>query len=201
MSHVAITRQELVYEGWTRLRRVALRMPDGEEVERHIEDHGTAVTVLPYDPERRVALLVSMPRAPVIEAGEEDLLEAVAGRIEGEEPETCAHRELLEEAGLRGTQLVPIGQVWSMPSLSTERIHLYLARFRAADRVASGGGAEDENEGISVRELSLDALASGIGDGTIRDMKTMLLVQALMLREPDLFKRLPQTTEYLHERS
>ena len=56
-----IVERETVYDGWIHLDRVSLQMADGVVVERHVEDHGVSVTVLPYDPERRTALLVSMP--------------------------------------------------------------------------------------------------------------------------------------------
>ncbi|RYH30795.1 MAG: ADP-ribose pyrophosphatase, partial [Alcaligenaceae bacterium] len=63
-----IVARTLVYDGFYRLWRLRVLMPDGAAVERHLEDHGAAVAVLPYDPVRRVALLVAMPRAPVIDA-------------------------------------------------------------------------------------------------------------------------------------
>ena len=50
---------EEIYRGWSRFSLVRFRLEDGEEVERCVEDHGAAAVVLPYDPERRVALLVS----------------------------------------------------------------------------------------------------------------------------------------------
>jgi nudix-type nucleoside diphosphatase (YffH/AdpP family) len=123
-----ILESEIVYRGQTCLSKIALKMPDGAVVERHIEDHGAAITVLPYHPNRRTALLVSMPRAPVIQAGQPDLLEAIAGSLEaGEEPTSCVRREAMEEAGVVLEDLEKVATVWSMPSLSTERIHLYLA--------------------------------------------------------------------------
>jgi nudix-type nucleoside diphosphatase (YffH/AdpP family) len=182
-----IISEELVYGGWNRLTRVALAMPDGAVVERHIEDHGTSVTVLPYDPERRTALLVSMPRAAVIRAGEDDLLEAIAGRLDGDDPAHCAAQEALEEAGVRLAALEPVGCFWSMPTLSLERIRFYLAPYGQGDRVSAGGGSPEEAENIAVHELPLAELAAMAGDGRLRDLKTMVLLQALMLRRPQLF--------------
>lgn len=177
----------LVYGGWYKIWRVALRQPDGETVERHIEDHGAAVGVLPYDPVRRCALVVSMPRAPVIDAGAAPIWEAIAGNIESDDPAECARREAFEEGGVRLGALAAVTRLWSMPALSTERLQLYLAPYAADDRVAAGGGSASEAEHITVYEPTLATLRTLALDGTIEDPKLLILVQALMLREPALF--------------
>lgn len=177
-----------VYRGWTRLSRATLS--DGsKQFHREIEDHGQAVGVLPYDPERRTALLVQLPRAPVLLAGEtEHLLEVPAGLVDaGEAPDACARREALEEVGVALGELEPVGLVWSCPGISTERIALFLAVYRASDRTGQGGGLADENENIVVAERSLADLAALAEAGRLPDLKTLCLVQALRLRRPDLF--------------
>lgn len=182
-----IVDSEAVYSGWVSLVRAAVCMPDGAIVERHIEDHGNAIAVLPYDPDRRCALLVSMPRAPVIHAGEADLLEAIAGRLEDETAEDCALREALEEAGVHLRALEKVGHYWSMPSQSLERVHYFLAPFSESDRIGPGGGVPHESENVTPHELALSALPDMICDGRIGDLKTIVLVQALRLRMPHLF--------------
>ena len=182
-----IVGRETLYAGWLRLERLLYRMPDGEVVERHLEEHGAAASVLPYNPETRTALFVSMPRAPVTQSGEPDLIEAVAGRIEDEDPQACIRREALEEAGVRLTSLEPVLVAWSLPSISTERNHLFLAPFSDADRVGEGGGAAGENEAITVHALALADAWSMLETGRITDMKTVLLLQTLRIRQPQLF--------------
>lgn len=181
-----IIARTLVYDGWYKLWRLTVRMPGGAEVERHLEDHGPAVAVLPYDPARRVAMLVSMSRAPVIDAGQPSLLEAIAGNI-ANDPEESARREAMEEGGVRLGPLHFIAQIWPMPALSTERLTLYLAPYTAQDRVENGGGAEGEHESISIHEIALSDLRAMRLAGTLRDAKALLLVQALELRAPELF--------------
>ena len=183
-----ILSRTLVYDGWYKLWRLRVRMPSGAEVERHIEDHGTAVAVLPYDPVRRVAMLVSMPRAPVIDLGQPPLLEAIAGTIEQDAGES-AKREAMEEGGVRLSKLEFVAEVWSLPALSTERLSLYLAPYGADDRIGIGGGAEGEHECITVQEIALAALRDLRLAGALHDAKTMLLVQAMELRMPTLFVR------------
>jgi nudix-type nucleoside diphosphatase (YffH/AdpP family) len=182
-----ITARESVYTGWCRLDRVSLRMPNGETVERHIEDHGPAVAVLPYDPDRRVAILIKQPRAPVIASGSEPVFEVPAGMLETDDPEICARREAIEEAGLKVSDLTPVANIWTLIPISTERIQLYLATYTNTDRVSAGGGAHDENEAIEVFELPLEEVGRMVRAGEMTDAKTLILVQRLMIDRPDLF--------------
>lgn len=178
-----------VHDGFTCYRVFRMRTPDGQVILREVEDHGPAVAVLPYDPERRIALLVSQMRPPLLVAGgPEALTEVPAGLLEeGEEPAACAAREAMEEAGVALSSLEPAGEAYSMPGLSTEKIHLFLAAFRATDRVSAGGGLADEHEDITVLEVPLAELAAQADAGTLADMKTLVLVQTLRLRHPGLF--------------
>ncbi|GGC55335.1 NUDIX domain-containing protein [Chelatococcus reniformis] len=177
-----------VYQGWGRLLLAQVRLADGTLISREIEDHGVAAVVLPYDRQRRVAILVRQLRTPVLHSGgPAELLEAPAGRIESTSPEECARREGMEEAGLRIGELVPVSTLWTMPGISTERLHLFLAPVTAADRVASGGGLADEHENITVVEMPLKLLLQQLDSGALDDMKTAFLVQALLRREPELF--------------
>ncbi len=186
---VSIRGTRLAYDGWLKLHVATLSGDDGVAFRREIEDHGRAVAVLPYDPERRVALLVRMPRAPVLYSwGASDFPEAPAGILEhGEEPETCARREAHEETGVVLRALEPAGDLWTMPGVSTERIRMFLAPYRAGDRTGAGGGLADEHENITVLELPLADLAAMADRNALVDMKTLTLVLTLRLRHPGLF--------------
>jgi nudix-type nucleoside diphosphatase (YffH/AdpP family) len=153
-----------------------------------ILDHGLSVAVLPYDPRRRVALLVTQPRAPLLYLDEEiELLEAIAGRAGDEDPAAAARREAMEEAGLKPATLDEVANCWPSPGISTERVALYLSSYSEADRIGPGGGADGEHEEIAVKEMPLRVLGELAGSGKLADMKTLVLVQALQLRRPDLF--------------
>ena len=178
----------VLYRGFCKLLRVQLRLEDGAEVEREVEDHGAAVAVLPYDPSRRTALLIRLLRAPVLVAAQiPALLEVPAGLVEGDDPADAARRELREETGFQVNDLEYMGWVWSMPGISTERMHLYLARYSASDRVGAGGGVESEHENITVVEMSLTELWIKAQGDEIKDMKTLALVLTLHVRHPELF--------------
>ncbi|MDX7950141.1 NUDIX hydrolase [Lichenihabitans sp. Uapishka_5] len=184
---VTIEGRKEVYRGWTTIHKLTLS--DGAQTfTREVEDHGTAVAVLPYDPERRVVLLVSMPRAPVLFVQAPALLEVPAGLIEpGEAPEAAIRREAEEEAGVRLGTLEFVATLWSCPGLSTERISLYLAPYGVSDRTGPGGGLLEENENITVVETPLADLTAILEGRTPADMKTFALSQALRLRCPHLF--------------
>lgn len=188
MSAPTIANLEVIHEGWGRFLRAKVTMPDGSEILREIEDHGDAAVVFLYDPDRRVAILVRQLRAPLLlAAGLPDLLEAPAGGLGGDDPATCARREVEEEAGVRVGELEPLGEIVTMPGISTERLHLFLAAYRAQDRVGSGGGLASEQEAIVVEEHPLADLAAMADDGRLADMKTLLLLRTLQLRRPELF--------------
>ena len=182
-----IIARHLVYDGWYKFFRLEMRMPDGKVVERHLLDNGSAVAVLPYDPARRVAMLITQPRAAVIEAAAPPLLEVIAGNIDGQPIEAQTRTEALEEAGLRLGELEPVANIWPIPPVSTERVQLFLAKYCAADRVGPGGGAAHEDEHISVYEIGLDTLWDMVSQGSLVDAKTLVCAQALMLRHPELF--------------
>jgi len=176
-----------VHEGWAKLLIATIRTREGR-IRREIEDHGNAVCVLPYDPRRRTAVLVRQFRAPVYFAAKEDEhVEAIAGILEDEEPATCARREAMEEAGLALEQLEPVVSAWTMPGVSTERMHLFLATYSAPPHPAKRMPASAD-EDVSPFELGLTELVAMTDGGELTDMKTFLLVQTLRLRRPALFR-------------
>jgi nudix-type nucleoside diphosphatase (YffH/AdpP family) len=156
---------------------------------RAVLDHGESACVLSYDVDRRVALLVSQERVPLFYLGlEEPSLEVIAGRLEPDESaEESIRREAEEEAGLRLGALELVASCWASPGVSTERFTLYLAAYSVADRIGQGGGKADELEDIDVKELALSELARRADQAAIKDAKTLLLIQTLRLRRPDLF--------------
>jgi nudix-type nucleoside diphosphatase (YffH/AdpP family) len=177
-----------IHEGWSRFGIAKVRLADGAVVEREIEDHGDSVGVLPYDPARRVAMLVRELRVPpLFAAGEQVQLEAPAGLIDAGGAEENARREVLEEVGLRLDALEFVGATYSYASPTTEKIHLYLAPYARSDRAEDGGGAEGEHENIRVVEMPLAELAARADRAELTDLKTLTLVLALRARHPELF--------------
>jgi len=190
MSAYEIANAEILHEGRRSLVALTVKRPDGGRMVREVLESPPAAAVLPYDEARRTAFLVRQFRAPVLLAGgPPSLLEAIAGIVDpGEAPEECIRREAMEEAGLRLSRLEPLGAVWASPGYSTERVHLFLAPCTAADRTGKGGGLVEEQEEISLCETGLADLAGMLAQGSVADMKTLALVQALALRRGELFR-------------
>jgi nudix-type nucleoside diphosphatase (YffH/AdpP family) len=138
--------------------------------------------VLPYDPARGTVLLVRQFRLPAHLAGRTDpLIEVCAGKLDADDPETCARREAEEELGYRLGPLERAFEAFMSPGAVTERISFFLAPYSAADRVSAGGGHESEGEDIEVLELAFDEALAMVGRGQIVDAKTILLLQHLKL--------------------
>lgn len=188
MSAPEILGEEVGFSGWNKLLLVSARTARGTVLRRSVEHHGDAAAVLPYDPDRRVALMVRQLRVPLLWAhGLPDSLEVPAGVLDSDEPADCARREAMEEAGITLRTLTYLYPVYPMPGISTECMHLFLAPYTEQDRTHDGGGVDHENEEIEVVEVPLATLWSQLEAGDLRDAKTVMLLQALRLREPHLF--------------
>ena len=160
-------------------------------ISREYQTRSDVVAVLPYDPLRKCVRLARQLRVPLLARGDQDgfLIEAPAGHIdEGEMPEESARREAFEEVGVRLSRLERLGEVFVSPGAITERLSLFLAEFGEDDiHHGEGGGLDHEGEEIEILELPLAGLESALFNGIGIDAKTLLLVQALRLRRPDLF--------------
>jgi nudix-type nucleoside diphosphatase (YffH/AdpP family) len=175
------------YEGWTTLLVATVRLPDGRIIKREIENHGEAICVLPYHPLRKTAILVRQPRIPVLYAADRQMtLEAIAGIIEETDRVACVHREVMEEALLKLDSVEYLFSSWTMPGISTERMHFYFAIYSGEPRAEIHGGADEDESTIAV-EIPLGELAAMADDGTLPDTKTLVLLQTLRLRRPELF--------------
>jgi nudix-type nucleoside diphosphatase (YffH/AdpP family) len=191
--HVRIRHTRMLSHHWSRLTLVDfdLERRDGSwrQVSSEVNDHGDGIAVLPFNAARRTAILIRQFRLPVYLNGhKERLWEACAGLIdEGEEPADGARREALEETGYAIANLEHVGTVFSSPGTLTERMHLFLAHYAPDGRTHDGGGVDHEGEDIEVIELALDEVARMAVDGTIVDAKTLLIIERLRARWPELF--------------
>ncbi|WP_186397018.1 NUDIX domain-containing protein [Stappia sp. TSB10GB4] len=191
---VRVVSERSLYEGFGSYREMVVDQPLASggtvEISREFQARRDVVAVLPYDPVRRVALLARQLRVPLFARGDHDgyLEEVPAGYIdEGESAVEAARREAAEEVGVKVGELVHVADVFPSPGSLTERLSLYLARYGAGDVVSGGGGLAEEGEEIEVLEWPLARLGEAVQEGGLSDAKTLILVQALMLRAPDLF--------------
>jgi len=149
---------------------------------RESYDIGNAATVLPIDRARDRVILVRQFRWPMFESGYRHLMvEAIAGKLDGDDAQTCARREAMEEAGVAISNLVLVTDCFFSPGAVKERASVFLAEYDSSAPRQKGGGIEEEAEDIEVLEMPLDEAYAMIAKGEIVDAKTVILLQAAKL--------------------
>ena len=123
-----------IYEGKLLVLDVdEVEMPGGERAIREVIRHPGAAVMLPLLPDGRI-LMVRQHRY----AAGEVLLELPAGKLDaGEDPETCARRELIEETGYQASQAVRLGSFLRLARLQRRdhpRVPAHRSRARPERR-------------------------------------------------------------------
>ncbi|MFP7761770.1 NUDIX domain-containing protein [Marisediminicola sp. LYQ85] len=179
---------EVTSDGWHVLRRTTfdVRGRDGQwsTQQRETYDRGNGATILLYDAARGTVLLTRQFRFPAYVNDHPDgmLVEAAAGLLDEDDPETAIRREAREELGVEVGQLTHVFDAYMSPGSVTERIHFYAASYTPGDRTSAGGGVADEGEDIEILELPFDVALDMIDDGRIADGKTIMLLQWAAIR-------------------
>lgn len=139
----------------------------GRKTTREVCEHCDGVAILPVTDDGDI-VLVSQYRYPF---GVE-ILEAPAGKVDGEEPHfDCGIRELSEETGYTADEMTYLGFVYPSPGCMTERIHLYLARG-----LHEGQAHPDEGEFLQIKRYKLTDALKMCDEGVISDAKTAVLI-------------------------
>lgn len=137
-----------------------------------------ASTVLVYNEDTKKVILVKQFRFPIVHHTPDNILEAVAGKIDaGETPKQAAVRELLEEIGYRITEdaLGSAIEIFASPGYSTEKLFIFLAVVKNSDKDPNhGGGLETEHENIEIVELDVNEFMRQIKSNEIKDSKTII---------------------------
>ena len=101
----------------------------------------------------------------------------MAGSVDdGESPEDCLRREMMEEIGYRAGALTLVSSAYASPGASSERIFLYYAPVKTADLVdpkASGLAAEKED--IRRIEIPREEFLKRLEAGNFNDAKIVAL--------------------------
>ena len=142
------------------------RHADGAVVARDKVWHPGAVGILAVDDTQ-----VWLTRQPREAAGMSASLEIPAGKLDvpGEEPLSCAQRELAEEIGKQAGRWAQIEAFYTSPGFSDERVWLFLATdLSDTDEVAEA----EEDERIDIVPWSLDDLDGAVA--ACEDSKTLI---------------------------
>ncbi len=161
-----------IYEGRiVNLRVDDVRTPGGLETQREIVEHRGAVALVAIDDSQRV-LLVRQYRHAVSRV----TTEIPAGTLEpGEDPATCAARELAEETGYSAARLERLGGICPSPGFCTEYIHLFVATG-----LTRGSARPEADEQIAVQAVPWAEALRQVRAGEIDDAKS---VSALLLAD------------------
>ncbi len=151
---------------------------------RETYDRGNGATCLLYNPETDRVLLTRQFRLPVfLNGGLESLIEAPAGLLDGNLADERMREELMEETGFRVDALTHLFDVYMSPGSVTEYLAFFKGTYSASDQAGDGGGSFEEGEDIEVMEVLLPEAIRMVEDGAIRDAKTIILLQRLMIEK------------------
>lgn len=152
---------EQLYKGKVvQLRLDTVALPNGRRKKREILVHPGAAAIVPFMNDK--ILLVEQFRTAIGRA----TLEIPAGTLEeGESPEECARRELIEETGYRASQWEKLTEYYPSPGYSSEIIHIFKAY-----ELKKVSDVEPE---LPIQTVQLQEVQKRIRAGEIRDGKTI----------------------------
>jgi ADP-ribose pyrophosphatase len=150
--------------------RERVTLPNGRVAQLDIVHHPGAAAVVPFVSADDVLLIRQFRHA----AGG-TILEVPAGKLDpGDTPESCAARELEEEAGRRAGRLEKLGWIFTTPGFTDEVIHLF-----AAFELELVPTRHEDDEVIEVVRLPFAEALELVWRGELPDAKSaMALVHA-----------------------
>jgi ADP-ribose pyrophosphatase len=149
-------------------------LPNGVTVDLEIIRHPGAAAVVPMKDDGAVVMIRQFRHA----AGG-FIYEIPAGKLHpGEDPLNCAERELEEEVGYRASSFELLSSIFTAPGFADEVIYVY-----KATGLTKGRQQLDRDEVLDVIEMPLSDAMAKIENGTIRDAKTIVGLQAAYIRK------------------
>lgn len=144
--------------------RLRVQLPNGQEALRDVVRHPGAVAIVALTDDGRICLVrqyrTSLARVTV---------EIPAGKLDpGENPLTCAKRELLEETGMEAEKIAFLTTIATSDGFTDELIHIYMATG-----LHFAESCPDADEFINVDLVPLSELIDAVLDGRIEDCKTV----------------------------
>lgn len=158
-------------------------------VHREVFHTGHCVAIIMYDPEKDQLLLTKQFRVGAW-VGNNDpwMLEFPGGLVdEGEDPQTAAKREALEETGCTVSRIEPVMVFYPSPASINETVHLFVAQY--SDAVDGAMMNHEEGEHIRTHLVSISDAFKMLKEGKIRHGMLIIALQWLLLNHENLRKR------------
>ena len=193
---VLLLNDEIVHAGFSKTHVLTLRHLRHDDswspvITREVYQRANAVAVLPYDPVNDRIVLVEQFRPGTWLSGRDPWqFEPPAGMIQdGEDVETVARRETMEEAGCEIQDFEPICQYLVSPGCATELVHIFCGRVDSETIKMSFGGNADEHEDTRIHILDSSAAIASLSQGCFDYSLTIICLQWLALHRDDLRAR------------
>lgn len=144
-------------------------------------ERGDSVAIILFEKDSDAILLTNQFRYPTCKHQGGWLLEIPAGSLENiEAPEDCIKREVMEELGYKIEKPKLIHTFYTSPGAATERIFLFFAEVSQKDKIAKGGGNENESEDIQLVKIPVSQISKRLLE--LKDAKTILALQWYLLK-------------------
>lgn len=166
MSRWKIVSQKSVFKAKLfNVKEIAFETKNGKKKIHHIAERPSVVSVFPLTDQYEI-YLISQYRYTL----QKQVMEAVAGYVEGKETTVAAaKRELKEETGIEAHQLEEIARAEVAGSVFKGKIYLFLAKG-----LEFGDSKPDDDEEISVVKVPLELAVEKVMLGEISHSASML---------------------------
>ncbi len=184
-QRIKIKETKILSNNWYTLKKITFDYftNNGEWIEQSREayDRGNGAVILLYNTEKQTVILTKQFRMPTYINGNSDgmLIEACAGLLDEDDPETAIIRETEEETGYKIKEIEKVFECYMSPGSVTEILYFFIAKYTNDTEKNIGGGID--NEDIKVLEIPFAEALGKIKSGEIKDAKTIMLIQHLRL--------------------
>lgn len=188
-AKITIVEDHILSDNWYTLRKITYdkTISDHAPVRhvREVYDRGNGATILLYNKEKQTVILTRQFRLPTFLNGNDSgmLIEACAGLLDKDNPESAIRREAEEETGYKLGMITKAFEAYMSPGSVTEILYFFVAEYTKEMRIGEGGGLEEEDENIEVLEIPYATALNMIDTGDIKDGKTIMLLQYTQLHK------------------